>query len=132
VGLGDFLAREFGVYDPGRHAGGKIELCHFTPNLKVEIFSKLRIAFERRALRIPSNPEIREDLHGVRRITSSTGQITYRATQNADGHSDRCTALALALRAVGEERAEAASTAVELPARMQPKAFRRSLQREKA
>jgi hypothetical protein len=42
---------------------------------------------------------VREDLHGVQRRVSAQGQIQYRASHTADGHSDRCTALALALRA---------------------------------
>jgi phage FluMu gp28-like protein len=112
VGLGDYLAREFGVYEPGQHRFGKIELCQFTAGLKAELFSKLRMAFEQRALRIPVSAAIREDLHGVQRITSSHGQVSYRATHNADGHSDRCTALALALRAAGEARPAPASAPV--------------------
>jgi hypothetical protein len=53
VGLGDYLAKEFGEYDPARHKFGKIELCHFSNTLKLEIFSKLRMAFEKRGLRVP-------------------------------------------------------------------------------
>jgi phage FluMu gp28-like protein len=125
VGLGDFLARDFGAYDPSQHRYGKVELCQFTQNLKLEIFSKLRIAFEQRKLRIPVNPTIREDLHNVRRIVSSNGNITYRATHNADGHSDRCTALALALRAAGEARPAPASAPVILRNRLMGRAPRR-------
>lgn len=112
VGLGDFLAKEFGLYNPAEHRCGKVELCQFTAPLKAEVFSKLRIAFENRALRVPASSDVREDLHGVRRIASAHGQVSYRATHNPDGHSDRCTALALAARAAGEARARAASVAV--------------------
>jgi phage FluMu gp28-like protein len=104
VGLGDYLAREFGEWDPAKHKFGKIELCHFTNPLKLEVFSKLRMAFEKRGVRVPVNRVIREDLHSVNRASSATGQITYRAPHNADGHADRCTALALALRAAGDGR----------------------------
>lgn len=114
IGLGDFLAKEFGLYNPAEHRCGKVELCQFTSALKMELFSKLRIAFENRALRVPSSVAVREDLHGVRRIASPNGQITYRATHNPDGHSDRCTALALALRAAGEAR-PAPARAVVIP-----------------
>jgi phage FluMu gp28-like protein len=113
VGLGDYLAREFGAHDPSQHRFGKIELCQFTAALKAELFSKLRIAFENRALRIPVSAEVREDLHGVQRMTSAHGQITYRAACNPDGHSDRCTALSLALRAAGEPKAKAAAASVQ-------------------
>jgi phage FluMu gp28-like protein len=100
VGLGDLLANEFGEWsEAAGAAGGKIELCSFTPGFKQELFPRLRAAFERGTVWIPASPEIREDLHGVQRRVSAQGQIQYRASHTADGHSDRCTALALALRA---------------------------------
>jgi phage FluMu gp28-like protein len=102
IGLGDYLVREFGEWNPAQHKFGKIELCNFSNTLKLEIFSKLRMAFEKRALRVPVSRLIREDLHSVNRVSSTTGQISYRASHSADGHADRCTALALALRASGE------------------------------
>ena len=125
VGLGDYLAREVGTLDPSQHRFGKIELCQFTAGLKAELFSKLRMAFEQRALRVPVSSAIREDLHGVQRVTSRLGGVTYRATHNADGHSDRCTALALALRAAGEARPAPASTPVILRNRPMGRAPRR-------
>jgi phage FluMu gp28-like protein len=91
VGLGDALMQEFGSH--------KVELCTFTAGLKEEIFVKLRAAFERRSLYIPRSTEIREDLHSLHRVVSNSGQISFRASRTADGHSDHCTALALALRA---------------------------------
>lgn len=127
VGLGDYLGKEFGIFDPTQHRFGKVEMCSFTASLKAELFSKLRMAFENRKVRIPAQPEIREDLHGVRRHVSVNGQISYRATHNADGHSDRCTALALALRAAGEARAQAASKPVILRGRVLGRAPRRHL-----
>jgi phage FluMu gp28-like protein len=81
IGLGDYLAKEFGEYDPARHKFGKIELCNFSNTLKLEIFSKLRMAFEKRALRVPVSRLIREDLHSLNRVCTPTGQITYRAAQ---------------------------------------------------
>jgi phage FluMu gp28-like protein len=97
--MGDYLAKEFGQWCPDKHQYGKIELCNFSNQLKVEIFSKMRMAFEKRAVRVPVNRAVREDLHSVNRVTSDTGGITYRAPRGAGGHADRCTALALALRA---------------------------------
>lgn len=108
VGLGDFLVKEFGQYDPARDQFGRIELCTFTNPLKVEIFSKLKMGFDDRRLRIPVNRAVREDLHSIQRVTTSAGGVTYRAPQTEDGHADRCTALALAVRAAA---AEAAATA---------------------
>ena len=99
VGLGDYLVKEFRPYEPEKHKFGKIELCHFSNTLKVDIFSKLRMAFEKRSVRVPVHRVIREDLHSINRVSTPTGQITYRAPHSPDGHADRCTALALALRA---------------------------------
>jgi len=66
------------------------------------------MAFERRALRVPVNRTIREDLHLINRVTSPSGQITYRAAHTPDGHADRCTALALGVRAGSDARAPVA------------------------
>ncbi len=99
VGLGDYLVKEFGLFDPEKHQWGKIELCSFSNTLKVEIFSKLRMAFEKRSVRVPVSRVIREDLHSVNRVTTSNGMMAYKAPHTADGHADRCTALALAMRA---------------------------------
>jgi phage FluMu gp28-like protein len=67
--------------------------------LNVKIFSKLRMAFETRSVRVPVSRSVREDLHSVNRVATATGGVTYRASHSAGGHADRCTALALALRA---------------------------------
>lgn len=99
IGLGDHLAREFGENTKGAGRYGKVELCPFTHALKAELFPRLRAAFEKRELLIPSSTDIREDLHGINCIVSPFGQVSYRASCSPDGHSDRCTALALALRA---------------------------------
>ena len=101
IGLGDLMVKEFGEYDPQKHRFGKIELCKFTNALKVEVFSKLRMAFEQRKCRIPINRVIREDLHSMQRVTTMSGMVTYRAPHTDDGHADRCTAKALAQRAAG-------------------------------
>lgn len=99
TGLGDLLVGEFGQYDPDEHKFGKVELCQYTNQLKTDIFPKLRIKFEDRLLRVPVSRAVREDLHSIHRVTTATGQITYRAPHNEDGHADRANALALAVRA---------------------------------
>lgn len=99
VGLGDYLVETFGEWKPAEHKYGKIELLTFSNTLKVELFGKLRMAFERRNWRVPINTTIREDLHSVYRVVTANGNVTYRAPHNADGHADRCTALALCTRA---------------------------------
>ncbi len=103
IGMGDYLAQEFGEWNPEKHLYGKIELFTFSNTLKVEIFSKLRMAFEKRSVRVPISRLVREDLHSINRVTTASGGVTYRAPHSADGHADRCTALALALRARQEQ-----------------------------
>jgi phage FluMu gp28-like protein len=110
IGLGDYLAKQFGLYKPAEHKFGKLELCVFTLPFKREIFPLLRRAFEAPTrLRIPVSVDIREDLHAVQQIVAN-GQYNYAAPRTAEGHSDRCTALALALRAAGSSGATASQS----------------------
>ena len=101
IGLGDYLVRRHGEWDPEKHKFGKIELCTFTAGFKREIFPKLRRAFEAPVkLRVPISIAVREDLHAMKQVVRN-GEYSYAAPRTAEGHSDRCTALALALRAAG-------------------------------
>jgi phage FluMu gp28-like protein len=101
VGMGDYLVKEFGEYNPGEHKFGKIELVTFGNANKVELFTKLRMSFEQAKCRVPISRVVREDLHSICRVVSPQGNITYRAPHTEDGHADRCTAKALCLRASG-------------------------------
>jgi phage FluMu gp28-like protein len=102
IGLGDLMAEKHGEWKPEAHKMGKVELCTFTAKFKREIFPKLRMAFEAPTkLRIPISTVIREDLHEMKQVISN-GEYNYWAARTKEGHSDRCTALALAVRAAGE------------------------------
>lgn len=101
IGMGDYLVKEFGEYNPEKHLFGKVELNTFSNPMKVDVFSKLRMAFEAGKVRVPVDRVIREDLHSMQRVTTQAGTVTYRAPHTEDGHADRCTALALAIRAFG-------------------------------
>lgn len=111
VGLGDYLVKEFGEYDPKQDRFGKIKLLTFTNAVKQELFPRLRAVAESKKVGIPASRAIREDLHSIHRVTTQTGQITYRAPHTEDGHADRATALALALDA-GASAAAGAITRV--------------------
>ena len=81
--------------------------------LKCDIFAKLRGAFDAMKLRVPFAVETREDLHEMQQVISN-GNYNYKAPRTDAGHSDRCTALALAVRAAatgGEYVAPFAATA---------------------
>ncbi len=128
IGLGDYLEHEFNKTGGTSRAAGrsapssgapnvKLELCQFTNALKSELFPRLRAAFEQRLIRIPISRDVREDLHAIQRTVTQSGQITYRAPQTADGHSDRTTALALALRAATSAPVSFPATTIFVPGR---------------
>lgn len=101
IGLGDYLIKAPGIgqWRPESHDFGKLELCTFTAKFKREIFPKLRRTFEAPTkVRIPLDTELREDLHAMKQIVRG-GEYFYAAPHTEEGHSDRCTAMALAVRA---------------------------------
>jgi len=101
IGLGDYVVKQHGEWKPEQHKFGKVELFNFTPLSKRELFPRLRRKFEAPVkLRIPISRVIREDLHGMQQVITN-GQYNYWSPRTREGHSDRCTALALAVRAAG-------------------------------
>jgi phage FluMu gp28-like protein len=101
IGFGDYAAKEFGTYDPAGHEFGKIDLVTFTAGVKRELFPHLRKRFTAPTkLRIPISRAVREDLHAMQQVVTN-GEYNYWAPRTREGHSDRCTALALAMRAAG-------------------------------
>ena len=95
TGLGMQLAERaqerFGVY--------RVEAVTFTPQVKEELAYPVRSLMEECALKIPEKKEIRQDLRGVKKETTSSGNIRFTADTGPDGHSDRFWALALAVHA---------------------------------
>ena len=100
VGFGDMLEKKFlACRSTGAQFGGeKVELCTFSRPFKCDIFPKLRTAFDGMKLRVPVDVDCREDLHEMQQVVSN-GSFNYEAPRTAQGHSDRCTACALAVRA---------------------------------
>ena len=94
TGIGAMLAEE-----AARLGGGKFEGVQFNVATKGEMYGLMRRKFEERSIRIPVSRDLREDLHAVQRVVSTGGNVTYSAPRNADGHSDRASALALCCRA---------------------------------
>ena len=126
VGGGDFLQKEFGLYNPAAHEFGKIELCNFTLPFKRDLFPRLRQAFVAPTqLRIPISRAIREDLHSMQQVVHN-GEYNYWARRTREGHSDRCTALALALHASRTCPADGITAETLRKIRMGPNAPRRS------
>ncbi len=100
TGLGDYLVKEFGEWKPQEDKFGKVELCTLSQPFNQEVFSNLKMAFDKRNWRIPVSKVIREDLHAIYRIATKNG-VSYRAPHRKDGHSDRAYAIALCNRARG-------------------------------
>ena len=102
IGLGDYLVRTHGEWKPKEHKGGKVELCTFTPAFKRELFPRLLRSMEAPTeIRIPISTAIREDFHEVKQVVRGEG-FFYTSKKTKLGHSDRCTACALARRAAGD------------------------------
>ena len=121
IGLGDLMVQRHQEWHPEAHKFGKVELCTFTAKFKRELFPKLRQAFVAPTkLRIPVSTVIREDLHEMKQVIRN-GEYSYWAARTKEGHSDRCTALALAVRAAEGPAVAFAYQAVD---RLNPK-FRR-------
>ena len=106
TGIGAMLAEE-----ATRIGGGKFEGVQFNVATKGEMYGLMRRKFEERSIRIPVSRDLREDLHAVQRVVSTGGNVTYSAPRNADGHSDRASALALCCRAADAGGAEPAMQA---------------------
>lgn len=93
TGLGMQLAEE------AKERYRQVEGVQFTNEVKADLATTLRRAFEDRTVRVPIDDAIREDLHSVKRIVTPAGNIRYDAEREGGSHADRFWALALALHA---------------------------------
>jgi Mu-like prophage FluMu protein gp28 len=93
TGLGMQLAEEaqdrFGRY--------RVEPITFTGRIKEELAYNLLRRVEDRQIFIPTDRNIREDLHSVRKVTTASNNIRFDVQQQSEvsGHADRFWALAL-------------------------------------
>lgn len=92
TGVGAQIAQE-------AEATGKGEAVKFTLPVKDELASPLRGLFEDRRVRVPEDPEVREDLHTIRMTTTAAGNPRFDAQRSETGHADRFWGLALAAHA---------------------------------
>lgn len=82
-----------------RHGQYRVEGVLFTAANKLTLATIGKTRFEDRRVRIPSAPEIRADLHKLRKVQGPTGTPRFVAEGDATGHADRAWALFLALSA---------------------------------
>jgi phage FluMu gp28-like protein len=97
TGLGMQMAEEARA-DFGRY---RVEPVDFTNSWKEEAAYAFRHKLEDQAIIVPDHSEIREDLHSVRKSTTSAGNLRFEV-QGGDGHADRFWAAALGVHAVSE------------------------------
>lgn len=76
-----------------------VEPVTFTNTSKADMAVTLRRKFEDRQIRIPIDRVIREDIHSIKKFTTSSGNVRYDAERSEAGHADHFWALALALHA---------------------------------
>ena len=75
----------------------RVEAITFNGSIKEEMAYQLLTAFEDRNVRIPDNQKLREDLHSIRKLVTTSGNIRFDVeSSETDGHADRFWALALA------------------------------------
>ncbi len=109
LGLVEYLQEQFGTYrvrgvnfsskepisEDLRREGRKGETACVTELMA----SALVRAFEDRAIAIPVDAQLRDDLRKPEKITSPGGRVGIAATRDEAGHADHFWSLALALRA---------------------------------
>lgn len=93
TGLGMQLAEsaqdKFGKY--------RVEAVTFNGSVKEEMAFQLLTAFEDKLVMIPDEQKLTEDLHSVRKVVTTAGNIRFDVeASETDGHADRFWALALA------------------------------------
>lgn len=97
TGIGAQLAEELNALFHDR-----VEQCRFTNDFKQEIFISMQRAFQDGKIYTPQNKgELERDVCAIQKITTASGLTKYYAPSNEDGHSDRATALALAISSSG-------------------------------
>lgn len=83
-----------------RHGNLRVEGVLFTGPNKLQLATTGKEAFEDRRIRIPEgDPELRADLHKLRKVTGPTGAPRFVAESDSAGHADRTWACFLAVNA---------------------------------
>jgi phage FluMu gp28-like protein len=77
----------------------KIEPVTFTPAVKEELAYPVKAAFEDKTLRIPDRKEVVSDFRGIRKETTTAGNVRFSGERSETGHCDRFWAKALASHA---------------------------------
>ncbi|MBI5410162.1 MAG: terminase [Nitrospirae bacterium] len=87
------------VEDLQKKYSSRIEGVLFSALVKLDLANTLRRKFEDKLLRIPIHRDIRDDIHSVKKVTTSAGNIRFDVERTENSHADRFWALALAIHA---------------------------------
>ena len=82
-----------------RYGDSRVEGVLFSAASKLDMAGACRRRFEDRGIRIPHDRKIRDDLHSVKKVVTSAGNIRFDAERSGDSHADRFWALCLAVHA---------------------------------
>lgn len=98
-GIGAMLAERL-----TQRYGYRAEGLQFTAPVKSELAMPLLRLFQDKLVRVPADPEVREDLHKVRKIVTAANNVRLDADRDESGHADRFWALALAYHAADDTK----------------------------
>jgi phage FluMu gp28-like protein len=90
-----------------RHGSYRVEGVLFTLPNKQTMAQLGKQAFEDRKIRIPmGDPDLKADLHKLKKVTGPTGAPRFVADSDSSGHADRAWACFLAVNAASGEHVE--------------------------
>jgi phage FluMu gp28-like protein len=90
-----------------KHGASRVHGVLFTSAAKLDLATRLKEALEDRRLRLPAgDPALRADLHSVQRVAGPSGLPRLVAEREGGSHADRFWALALAVGAASQPRAQ--------------------------
>ena len=75
--------------------GSLVEGVLFSGPVKLDLANGLRRRFEDKQIRIPIDRQLRDDIHSIKKITTSSGNIRFDAERSENSHADRFWSLAL-------------------------------------
>lgn len=73
----------------------KVEAVSFTNAVKEDLAFSFRRSVEEKGMIVPADEDVREDLHSVKKVTTSSRNIRFDVDASVAGHADRFWAAAL-------------------------------------
>ena len=87
------------VEDLQKKYSTSVEGVLFSAPVKLDLANSARRKFEDKLIRVPIDKSVRDDIHSVKKITTSAGNIRFDVERTENSHADRFWALALAVHA---------------------------------